>query len=526
MNLLPYNKQGLATISGSEQVLAGHRSSLTFKYWDIADEVQVTVKGYLDISPTCLGVPRAYAMHGFADVCKFDVAGQDFEFGDTPERPTLRDEQVGPVDEVVKGFEIHYDQILKAYTGSGKTVMGCEIAARLGLSTLILVDQNKLARQWEDTLVNLFGYALDDIGSVQGGNVDYRKRDFTIGMVQSIYDREFPDDFYDQFGFVVYDEYHTVGAEQFSNVLSMFPAECRLGTSATDRKDGKQELINWHLNHNRIIMEDERKPSQARYVEYSGNIPSWYAQISPKDGRYITEIAADPERNELLAEIVMRLYDMDRTILVIGARIHQLECIRQLCIMSGMAEDDALLFTGSVNVWRYRKNNKPEGHPSGWVEGTAYTPVHLVLHNRKVNLSKLDDLLYTTRVIFSTYSIFSKGVDVPQLDAGVDTTPKTAFEQIHGRVLRVLAGKLIPIWVTIRDINSFRAEYQFSKRIGDFVKSKAEVYLWNLELGIKKLPAAVIKARAKQRNVQLKTEKIVTSADGKNITITQNTGRP
>ena len=530
MDVLPFDRQGLAVITGSRQEITQHRRNLTLKYYDVAEQEERIVHAYLNIAPTQIGVPRSYALHGYADVSNFEVEGQSMEFG-PPGHVDLRPKQVAPVEELVKGYEVYYDQMLQAPTRSGKTVMGCEIAVRLGKCTLILVDQNKLMSQWEVTLTELFGYGIDEIGIVQGKICEYYMKDFTIGMIQSIYDREFPDDFYSQFGFVIFDEYHVCGADQYSAVLSMFPAENRLAMSATDRNDAKQKLIDWHVCQNKVVMEDARKPSQVRYVEYDGEPQSWYAQISPKDGRYVSEIAADPVRNELVVSILMRLYEMGRKVLVIGARIHQLESIREICIALGMSVDDTVLYTGSESTWKWKKNPTPNGHPEGYdvpeegEEGAAYTPIHFVLHEKKVNLAKRDADLYTRQVIFSTYSVFSKGVDVPDIDAGLDVTPKTTFVQVHGRVLTQDAYKLVPIWVTIRDINSFRAEYQFGRRIGEFTKSNAEIYLWNLNKGIKPVTARKIRAAAKMRNALLKGKRISTDAGGRNTVQIGTTGR-
>jgi hypothetical protein len=167
-----------------------------------------------------------------------------------------------PVEEVLASFEDkHTDVILQAYTGSGKTVMGCYIAAKLGRSTLILVDQERLATQWRDTLKILFDYKNDEIGIVQGKRAEY-EYDFTIGMIQTLYDRVYDAEFYHAFGTIIFDEYHVTGAEQFSSVLGMFPARYRLGLSATDRKDSLKRLISLHLEGTRVRLQEERPPSR------------------------------------------------------------------------------------------------------------------------------------------------------------------------------------------------------------------------------------------------------------------------
>jgi hypothetical protein len=183
--------------------------------------------------------------------------------------------------------------------------------------------------------------------------------------------------------------------------------------------------------------------------------------------------------------------------------------------MRGIPKDDMLLYTGSENVLCYQKNPTPHGHPAGYEPGTLYTPVVLDFRSRKVNLAKRDSALHKKQIIFSTYQIFSKGVDVPSIDTGLDATPRSTFVQIHGRILRQKHGKKIPIWVTLRDYGSYRAEYQFSKRVAELLESKAEIYQWQLDKGVRGVQAKALIRDAEERARKMKSVKILTGSDGK-----------
>jgi hypothetical protein len=63
----------------------------------------------------------------------------------------------------------------------------------------------------------------------------------------------------------------------------------------------------------------------------------------------------------------------------------------------------------------------------------------------------LDNITHSCQIIFATYEIFSKGVDVPRLDMGVEALPAGNVRQPVGRVLRVLDGKAKPEWYAIHD---------------------------------------------------------------------------
>ena len=474
MPRLPLDRRGLACVTPGQ--FARVRKELTIDCFDPATKESWKVYAF-DEYEDFAGIPRAFAWE-FSDEIDFSFA-YGYEMVGLSVRPELRKNQGPAVDRLVEAFASgKTDMILQAYTGSGKTVMGCEFAARIGVSTLILVDQEKLRDQWIETLVDHFGYDREDIGIVQGKTVDY-EHDFTIGMVQSIYNKEFEEDFYEAFGVVIFDECHVCGAEQFSNVLSMFPARRRLGMSATpDRPDSLSKLVKYHLDGGRVVIKEDRLPSRAYVINYPGCY-SFYANRSPRTGRYITEIVEDGERNRLIVEAILAMHKLGRKILVIGERIEHLEGLCAAAVAAGVPEDETLLYTGKENYYKLDKNPKPLRDPEGYQRGTEYSPLIYTKKERKVTLSKRNDLLVSARIIFSTYAVFSKGVDVPDLDTGIDATPKSAFVQIHGRILRRFPGKKIPIWITIRDFNSYRAEYQFGKRIAELIKSNAETYTWS-----------------------------------------------
>ena len=89
------------------------------------------------------------------------------------------------------------------------------------------------------------------------------------------------------------------------------------------------------------------------------------------------------------------------------------------------------------------------------------------------------------RVIFATYGIIAKGVDIPRLSGGVDATPRAKAAQLLGRTLRILPGKIRPIWITIADMNSFRSLFQLLCRVRDYITSNAEIFIWHPKKGRK-----------------------------------------
>jgi hypothetical protein len=129
----------------------------------------------------------------------------------------------------------------------------------------------------------------------------------------------------------------------------------------------------------------------------------------------------------------------------------------------------------------------------------------------------------SSRVVFATYGIMSKGVDIPRLSGGIDVTPRREATQTIGRILRTAPGKLRPIWITVADTNSFRALFQLCGRIDDYTESNAEVYLWENGKGRKPINATDMQDELRDRVLLLRRSRIVTALDGNNTLLTPTT---
>ena len=460
------------------------RKRLTVQEYDRIKEETVRHKVYLEDDKQFI-MPRDFGVEYFADRHDCDLmdltcTGRSFvDMGYDLPAIRLWDYQRPFVSDVLRAFNRHYDILAQAATGTGKTIMSLEIARKLGRTTGIIVDQEFLMAQWRDSIVRFLGIKAKDIGIVQGKECDYKDKPFVIMMMQTLFRKEYPEDFYKYFGHIIFDEAHTAGAPVFSKVLFQFPAAYRLGVSATpDRKDYLQKVLEAHLGKVRVALAHKHRKSIVKIV---GNptVYSWYANISPKAGRYIAEIVADKKRNARIVQVLKWLYDSGRHILIIGDRVAHLEELISLSVDAGIPAKEMVQITGKQNIHKYMKDLRPSTRPDGWIEGTKYTPVVFstaqktikrdILKERKEGDSKLK---------FATYSMFSKGVDIPGLDAGIDVTPRSKATQVHGRILREVSGKSTPIWVTIFDYNSYRATHQLLNRISDYHSSNAEIHLW------------------------------------------------
>lgn len=497
------------------------KKAMTITYSSMGVEEPVDVLNYR-LEKDYIAVPRQFGI----SFCKREgielndqtSLGVKVKF---PKTPTPYAYQLGPLKEVETCLNSYYDFIFRARTGWGKTIGSLLIAARFSVSTLIVVDQENLKEQWIDSLVRHFGFTREDIGLIQGKKCTHEGKAVTIAMVQTLSQKSFPQSVYDYFGMLIVDEVHIIGAPTFSSVLLSFSAGYRFGVSATPkRRDGLQKVLDHSLGRVRVYIEDEHDKSSV-YVAEHDTVYSWYANTSPKMGRFISEISEDSSRNLLVAESACFLYDTGRDTLILSDRIEQLRSLKSLCYYMGVPDEDMGLYAGYTPQYFYEKEPTPMRKPEGYVKGLDYTPISLKLISKRNKKTHLAEVKTKAKIIFATYQMFSKGVDVPRLCAGVDATPRSQAEQVQGRILRKQANKARPIWITIADTASYRSLFALAGRIGDYVKNNSEISKWSPEQDTTPCNAKDLKRETLEAVSRLKSMLIETNKDGLNTLATR-----
>ena len=499
------------------------RDALTVKYHQMGETTAHIVEPWRE-EEGYVAIPRAYGLKLISNL-GYEVEDR-MSYGYIREFPVQVTHtgdysyQDAFVQKMLKEAGCRNDFLISAATGKGKTVMALSVIQKLGTTAVVVVDQNNLLEQWKERAKSVLGLTDAQIGVVVGPECNYKGKHIVIAMMQSLVRREYPKKFYDYFGVAVFDEAHTAGAPTFSKALMQFSAAVRFGVSATiDRKDSLQRLLEFNLGHVEAELTDKHDKSYVYYLE-SDTVYSWYANISPKTGRILSEVAEDTSRNALIAQAAKWLYDSGRDVLLLSDRIDQLETLYYLCAGEGIPTADIGVYCGYRTVWKFQKDPKPKRRPEGWSRAIQYTPVVLTPVQKKLPKKEKDRVLASSRVILATYGMFAKGVDVPRLSGGIDCTPRARAEQVHGRILRVKDGKLVPIWVTIRDINSYRVDFQFSQRVQEYARSSAEIYQWKLGKGVRKRNVRDLVKEARENVAELKRLKIVTQLDGNNTLTT------
>lgn len=125
--------------------------------------------------------------------------------------------------------------IYEAPPGSGKTVTALCAIANVQQKALVIVNTTNIASQWADRCETFLGFRPGIIGDGQWDD----SQPITIALNQTLSSKieSLSDDWFRQWGFVCLDECHHVTAGTFFSVMNAFPAEWRIGVSATPDRD-------------------------------------------------------------------------------------------------------------------------------------------------------------------------------------------------------------------------------------------------------------------------------------------------
>jgi DNA excision repair protein ERCC-3 len=172
---------------------------------------------------------------------------------------TLRTQTLGGDTMLVRGYQLEAVAGLLGHgqpgtgfgtivmpCGSGKTIVGLEILARLKTNTLVLTTNVAAVHQWIDELIDKTSLTADDIGEYTGDKKLIRA--VTVATYQVLVWREGKDADYPHFkifrernwGLIIYDEVHLLPAPVF-RVTAELQALRRVGLTATlVREDGAE----------------------------------------------------------------------------------------------------------------------------------------------------------------------------------------------------------------------------------------------------------------------------------------------
>lgn len=348
---------------------------------------------------------------------------------------------------------ISYDTTLAvAPTGSGKTVVSLYCAGRLGVATLVIVPNSTLADQWAEEAMLHLGLSKEEVGFVGGGKTDWEGKKVVVCIIHNLYMKTYSSEFYEYFGFVVWDEAHRLGAPEFSKTLHQFPAKYKLAMSATpDRKDGLSQILWNYFGKPSVVAQSPALPVTCWEVtnQLVGNL-SWMLRCR-NDVKPMQWLANLDSRNELLAGIMFKLYTRGYNIIGMSRFIAHVERIGELLLGLGVREEDLGQFTRT-------KTGK----------STRMSSEYLSEMKKR-------------RIILGTYKMLKEGFDKPELDAGVELLPVADNIQGIGRVRRSCEGKKPPVWFSPVDEGLPLFERYAKSRFNGFRKTNVTIKTLNIK---------------------------------------------
>jgi superfamily II DNA or RNA helicase len=270
-----------------------------------------------------------------------------------------------------------------------------------------------LLKQWQERLQAFLGVGPAVVGTIGGGKAKPTGK-IDIAVMQSLSRRGEVNPLVENYGHVIVDECHHVGAVSFDAILKRVKAKYVLGLTATPiRRDGQQPIIFMQCGPIRhTAVEPATAPRDLVVVPHSRDTR---IDLPPAAGiqEVFRHLANDQARTDAIAVEVESAYDQGRKVLVLTERTEHLDAIQ-----------------GALN-------------------GRVPTP--FVLHGRisrkqrAALISELDGLPPDVpRILLATGRLVGEGFDHPPLDTLVLAMPvswRGTLQQYAGRLHREHATK-------------------------------------------------------------------------------------
>lgn len=358
-------------------------------------------------------IPRFYGIERYGLPKKCDISsGEDIQVNFTK---SLRDYQTNIVDVYINyvnqpiynnsDSSLGYGGILEVPCGRGKTVMALKIISLIQKKTLIIVHKEFLMNQWIERIEEFLPGTR--VGKIQGPTFDVDDKEIVIGMLQTLYDKEFPLNSFGCFGMTIVDEVHRIGSEQFSKTLFKTVTPYMLGISATvDRKDNLTHVLYMFIG--KKIYSEERKdedPVVVQAIEYKTNDEEFNDVLldyvgNPKYSSMISKISNYGPRSDFILKVMKTLINQ-----------YSESQVMVLCHNRSMLTYfyDSIVYQNFATVGYY------------------------------VGGMKQKDLQETEnkQIVLATYAMAAEALDIKSLSILIMASPKTDITQSVGRILRV-----------------------------------------------------------------------------------------
>ena len=324
--------------------------------------------------------------------------------------------------------------ILHAATAFGKTVVCCDMIARRGISTLILVDRADLMNQWIKRLDEFLD--IDEelpeyqtktgrtrkrkslIGNLQGAR-DTLTGIVDVAMIRSLKKKDGFHPMLKEYAQVYFDECHHAASESAIEVLQEINAKYVYGVTATPKRgDGKEKINEFLLGpiRYRFTAKDraeEQNIDHLVYPRFTRTVKPHHLSKTPYGNDAYELIRNNDVRDEQIIRDVADCVQAGRTPVVLTKYVDH---ANKLSERLKKYADRLILLTGA-NGTKVRRAQVKE-------------------------LNEVDDS--DSLILVGTGSLLGEGFDFPRLDTLFMATPvsgENVVEQYVGRLNRDYDGK-------------------------------------------------------------------------------------
>lgn len=331
------------------------------------------------------------------------------------------------------GFEIDGNRrfVLGDCTVTHNTVMALKIVEMIQKKTLILVHKEFLMNQWIERIEEFLPGAR--VGKIQASVCDCEDKDIVIGMIQTMYNKVFPQEVYSQFGLTIIDEVHRIGSEEFSKTLLKTITPYMLGISATvERKDKLTKLLYMFIGpkiHSMLRKQDDIV--NVRGIEYKTadqefNTVEYDFRGNTKFSTMISKLSNFGPRSDFIVRVV-----------------------HDLLIENPEGQVMVLCHNRCLLTYLYESITSKHIYSVGYYVGGM----------KQVDLEETE----TKKIVLATYAMAAEALDIKTLSMLVMASPKTDITQSVGRILRMKHDN--PVIVDIVDSHDiFQRQWLQRKR--------------------------------------------------------------
>jgi len=354
--------------------------------------------------------------------------------------------------------------IIIAPTGSGKTVMALYMIAKMQRSTLIVLENKQLLRQWIDRINQFLEYPVaklkrDNYIGEFSGSKKKLKGNIDVALIQSLANIEDVAVF-DNYGVVIIDECHHSANATYRYVLKQLKAKNIYSFTATpQRADGQDKIINMYLGD--IIAKVDNKDIE-QYRNYQQLLIPRFTTFSTFDDTssfimILDMLIKNEKRNRQITKDVIKEFRNSKNCIILSERIEHLNILYQ-----NLKYVDQNIYILSGKTKKKDKNNIIE----------------------KLKLSTKENY-----ILIASSKLLGEGFDLPNLEVMFMATPfawKGRTKQYAGRLHRSNEGKTIVKVYDYIDQNIEILNKMYRKRLVVYKKEGYDIQIDNQEMVIDK----------------------------------------